>query len=72
MMAYLSLKNEDKFLKILDNKKIKYRQGEILSCFKKKDRDADERILIKKVSPFGHLSRSKSTLIRYDKYRLNP
>ncbi len=34
MLDFMSIKNEDEFLLNLSVKKIKFRQGEILNCFK--------------------------------------
>ena len=39
MLNFLSIKNEQKFVESLQTKNISYRQGDILSCFKVKDRD---------------------------------
>ncbi len=64
MLNFLSIKNEQKFIESLETKNISYRQGDILSCFKVKDRDVYEKMNIIKVTGKDQFKKSAFTLLR--------
>lgn len=46
LLGYLSIKNEEKFLKNLDIKRINFSRSDLLICFKDKDRDVLSKVKI--------------------------
>jgi hypothetical protein len=59
MLIFLFIKEELKFVQKLDEKGIKYTQGEILNCFKDKNRDVYEKISLVKITENERLKRMK-------------
>ncbi len=68
MLSFLSIKNEQKFIENLETKNISYRHGDILGCFKVKDRDVFEKMNIIRVTGSEKFKKSHFTLLGQRKF----
>jgi hypothetical protein len=68
MLNFLTIKNEQKFIENLETKNISYRHGDILGCFKLKDRDVFEKMNIIRVTGNEKFKKSHFTLLGQRKF----